>query len=377
MRNLKLALLTLPVSFFVACTPRGTGLIDGCRVDSDCDDGVFCNGIEACDGGTCQAGDPVCACGCHEDLDTCYECCSDAECDDGDECTTDACTDGNCAHVPGDCDDGDSCTNDACVDGDCTHVARDCDDGDACTDDVCTNGSCAHAARDCNDGVDCTADGCDAAAGGCTHTDACPVGQQCDAATSECIPLGCAVDTDCPDDGIYCNGDPYCFDGECAHLDGNAACENIGPCDEMEHTCVPAFESELCLGPCDVSLLTCFRTSVDEFEGFEDALAAMIDAVEFFPCEGEAAGLYAGQCTGETVKFLALTDGLHAVVDFYEVADGSFLGQRSWSDFGDDACWGRKYWPVVVSCDEPVITQALCGTRWTVGSEVDLVQFWR
>ncbi len=33
--------------------------LGGCSVDADCDDGLFCNGPETCNGGTCQAGTPV------------------------------------------------------------------------------------------------------------------------------------------------------------------------------------------------------------------------------------------------------------------------------------------------------------------------------
>jgi hypothetical protein len=43
-------------------------------VDSDCDDGLFCNGAETCDAsGSCQAGMDPCAAGetCNEDTDSC------------------------------------------------------------------------------------------------------------------------------------------------------------------------------------------------------------------------------------------------------------------------------------------------------------------
>jgi len=44
----------------------------GCEYDSDCSDGLFCNGVETCVGGVCQAGaDPCPGQGCDEAADVC------------------------------------------------------------------------------------------------------------------------------------------------------------------------------------------------------------------------------------------------------------------------------------------------------------------
>jgi hypothetical protein len=75
--------------------------IDGCTVDTDCDDGLFCNGVETCDTGTgvCVAGTPPVL-------------------DDGVSCTIDTCDESadTVVHLPRDslCDDGDVCTADSC-----------------------------------------------------------------------------------------------------------------------------------------------------------------------------------------------------------------------------------------------------------------------
>ena len=55
----------------------------GCTSDSDCDDGVFCNGVETCNSsGECEEATTV-------------------ECDDGDPCTEDSCDEdaGECDHA--------------------------------------------------------------------------------------------------------------------------------------------------------------------------------------------------------------------------------------------------------------------------------------
>ncbi len=86
-----------------------------CSTNADCDDGLACNGVETCDGGSamCQAGTAV-------------------DCDDMNECTTDACN-----------EPGGTCTNDAVADDTV------CDDGLTCTvDATCQTGVCDGPADD-------------------------------------------------------------------------------------------------------------------------------------------------------------------------------------------------------------------------------------
>jgi hypothetical protein len=55
-----------------------------CLTATDCDDGLYCTGIETCVGGACVAGSPPCpAEACNEGTDTCGACLTDADCDDG------------------------------------------------------------------------------------------------------------------------------------------------------------------------------------------------------------------------------------------------------------------------------------------------------
>ncbi len=68
-----------------------------CEEDTDCSDGVYCNGQEVCSsGGECEAGTAV-------------------DCDDADGCTTDTCDeDGQqCAYEPRD-EDADGFVDEAC-----------------------------------------------------------------------------------------------------------------------------------------------------------------------------------------------------------------------------------------------------------------------
>ena len=69
--------------------------------DGDCDDGVYCNGIESCSleasetSGECVAGTDPCTGATPECIEegtgTCVECVTDANCDDGEICEADVC----------------------------------------------------------------------------------------------------------------------------------------------------------------------------------------------------------------------------------------------------------------------------------------------
>jgi len=179
-----------------------------CTIDTDCDDGLFCNGVEVCSTGTCIAGTPPCS-------DSIA--CTDDLCDE----TSDACS----GSVPNDaaCDDGNYCNgaevcNPAagCEGG----IPIDCDDGVDCTVDVCDESTdmCVHEPDHlfCDDGVFCNGLwSCDPTVGCLPPTgETCPPGRFCDEDQNAC--LECLSDADC-DDGDPCTGVEHCqADGTCA-----------------------------------------------------------------------------------------------------------------------------------------------------------------
>jgi predicted outer membrane repeat protein len=88
--------------------------VDDCDEDDDlcvstpddglCDNGQYCDGVETCDPdeGCGSEGDPCTALDllCDEESDRCVECLSDGHCNDGDPCTEDGCdVDGFCEYV--------------------------------------------------------------------------------------------------------------------------------------------------------------------------------------------------------------------------------------------------------------------------------------
>ncbi|MFW6086115.1 MAG: MopE-related protein [Myxococcota bacterium] len=214
----------------------GDGGLDAgpCTRDEDCDDGVFCNGVETCDvdEGRCVAGTPVdCDDGvdctideCVADLDECRSVPESDRCDPGEVCFPDEGCEARECSTDEDCDDGSACTGEErCVGGICEQGAgRDCDDGIACTRDLCVDDvGCVNTPQDteCDDGVFCNgAETCDPASGcqpgtpvNCDDGNACTV-DRCDEMMRECV----TTPRDRDDDGF---GDGACGGMDCDDLD--------------------------------------------------------------------------------------------------------------------------------------------------------------
>ncbi|MCH8243653.1 MAG: hypothetical protein IH897_13725 [Planctomycetes bacterium] len=72
-------------------------------IDSSCDNGVFCDGVEICDPltGCFSPGDPCTESGqtCLEPPGTCVECGQDSDCNDGIVCTDDSCVNNVCLNL--------------------------------------------------------------------------------------------------------------------------------------------------------------------------------------------------------------------------------------------------------------------------------------
>jgi hypothetical protein len=267
-----------------------------CFSDGDCDDGLFCNGVEACYDGTCFADQAIVCpddgtfCNgneyCNEDEDRCDSlgdpcgddgtfCNGDEICDEaGDVCdhenapcpddsqfcngaeTCNEATD-ECGHTGDPCgDDGTFCNGDEY----CDEVGDQClSSGNPCVDDdTFCNGDetcdevgdiCGHTGDPCpDDGAFCNGDEfCDEADDVCDHENApCPDDSQfcngaetCNEATDECGHTG----DPCIDDGAFCNGDETCDEDidECGHegdpCQDDIFCNGVEECDEDADAC--------------------------------------------------------------------------------------------------------------------------------------------
>jgi hypothetical protein len=210
------------------CSESCNEAADNCTANdpngSSCNDGVFCDGADTCNAGSCNvhAGDPCpgpdgdgnCSESCNEAADNCTaHDPNGSSCDDGAFCTgVDFCSNGACsAHTGDPCPgpDGDGNCSESCNEAADNCTAPDpngssCDDGLFCTGaDTCSAGACSvHAGSPCPgpDGDGNCSESCSEAADNCTAPD--PNGSACN-------------------DGLFCNGADTCNAGACTVHPGN------------------------------------------------------------------------------------------------------------------------------------------------------------
>jgi hypothetical protein len=228
-----------------------------------CGDGVYCNGLDVCAGGTCfHAGDPClgnneCFDACDESADSCADPSGTPCADDGNPCTDDVC-DGNglCAHPnnTAPCDDGAFCNGtDVCGGGICRHAGDPCANGAECAN------ACNESADNCFDlsGSPCGSHGdtacdnpdtCDGA-GGCQSNPE-PTSTVCRADAGECD-----VEDFCDGTG-GCSADRLEPGGTACGSDSDTVCDNPDTCNSGgECEANPESATTVCrpdAGECDV-----------------------------------------------------------------------------------------------------------------------------
>lgn len=146
----------------------------GCSTHPECDDGLFCNGVEQCVGGTCQAGTSPCPGQlCRESDDTCVNCLTNGDCSDGQFCNG-----AETCNAAGNCQAG---------------TAINCNDGIACTSDSCneTTDQCNNVPNHglCDDGLFCNGAETCSTSTGCVSGSA-PCSGECDEVNDECVSSG-------------------------------------------------------------------------------------------------------------------------------------------------------------------------------------------
>lgn len=183
-----------------------------CSADLQCDDGVFCNGIETCktDTGECLSGTFPCE-------DDQVWCNGKERCNEANDV---------CEHYQTpDCgDDGKYCNGDELCD----------EDNDKCSN---TGTPCPDDALLCNG-----SEVCDEATDGCMHVNPpcgddalfCNGEESCDEESAGCLHTG----DPCVDDGLFCNGDEYCLEtsNSCGTTGNPCAADGL-ECNEELDTC--------------------------------------------------------------------------------------------------------------------------------------------
>jgi len=261
--------------------------VEGCSDDTECNDGLYCNGLETCADGICQNGTPI-NCNdnvnctddsCNEASDACDNIPNNANCDDDVFCngaeTCDALSD--ClAGTPVTClDDFLFCTGDEICDeatDACISTGSPCNEGVPCNEenDACEPSSCPNGV--CDEGEDCSScpQDCTGNAGG-GSCGACFKGK-CDgicnpkketSACSDCAPSWCCGDGVCEGDedggncAIDCGIQPFCGDGVCNGDEDPCSCsEDCGVPPANETSCTDGVDND-CNGLADCSDSNC------------------------------------------------------------------------------------------------------------------------
>jgi len=255
-----------------------------------CNDSLFCNGTDTCNGGTCSthSGNPCpghnvgpdCNDSCDEAGDTCTaNDVSGTSCNDGQFCTaTDTCNgSGTCVGTGDPCTGGPECNN-VCNEGadNCAVSAGTActDDGNVCTNDECNgSGACGHPnnTAPCTDNLYCN--GTDTCSGGSCSShggDPCTGGTECADACNEAAD-NCfdTAGTSCTDDGNVCTNDECNGSGACGHPNNTAACDDGVFCNGTDtcsggscgHSGDPCTGGTECANACNETADNCFDTA--------------------------------------------------------------------------------------------------------------------
>jgi hypothetical protein len=278
----------------------GSDGIPYCTLDVHCDDGIYCNGAEACVVNECVAGTEPCA-------------------DDGLYCNgTESCDEANdlCDHTGDPCaDDGLFCNGDeSCneTDDQCDHTGDPCaDDGAFCngnescneTSDVCESSGdpCADDSLFCNGGESCdeTNDECDHDGDPCVDDDLfCNGAESCDETNDECDHSG----DPCPDDDLYCNGTQFCDEeaDACSTTDepcpdDGLFCNGAESCDENDESCTHTGDPCPPDEECSEDTESCGSTGPGPVDDDDDDNDDTDDGDEYWP-EGDVSGGASDSC---------------------------------------------------------------------------------
>jgi len=106
-------------------------------------------------------------------------------------------------------------------------------------------------------------------------------------------------------------------------------------------------------------------------DGFDASRQALLDEANQMDCD-EFRNLYAGECVGQNLVFLRTSTGFSFQVRYFNAQTGHFVAAAGGTDAGDPFCVGRGFAPFRVECDNPIVTEVICGTNLQPGDDIFL-----
>lgn len=280
-----------------------------CTMNSNCNDGLFCTGVETCVAMACVPGTNPCTSPatpfCDEANDRCVFCFNNGQCDDGVFCNgPEQCVNGLCqagtnramgtaCGNPADtqCDNPDTCNGTGACVANLEPNGTACDDGAFCNvGETCMAGTCGGGGpRNCSDGLACTTDTCNEAGDACVNTlnaGFCLIAGTCYASGqanpgNECQACNPAMSTSsfslkpngtaCSDEGNDCT-DNLCTAGVCTHsnLSMGTLCNDGNPCTGTGQPGVGNDTCDgngVCMGQVDPNCADDCVNAIEVFEG--------------------------------------------------------------------------------------------------------------
>ncbi len=114
--------------------------------------------------------------------------------------------------------------------------------------------------------------------------------------------------------------------------------------------CAP--ESASCRSQCELRASSCDELAIEEFDDFDTRLAKMQAGEELI------GGAVAGECQDGTLfLFEFWSEGTQT--HYFNSETGAFFALETLTDMRDFECGGRGYWPVIIDCPNPVVTQVI------------------
>ncbi len=99
----------------------------------------------------------------------------------------------------------------------------------------------------------------------------------------------------------------------------------------------------------------------DDFPDYQSTLEQWRAESDERGCSG-ASTIEIGTCSGSDIRFLYRFDGFSTVTNYYD-ADGQFIATRETTDFPIPPCFGVRYWPGRINCEDRVVTETICGSE--------------